>query len=113
MFFVTGAVGFVAAGFFENLFNLQFLGEWSIILLFISCVLILGVGKFHLLDNLIKVIVTIYEFASDLLDFEEYQRGRRRARYIGPGNIGQQNHLMNSNMSGTYKLGSFFKFSNF
>ena len=33
MFFVTGAVGFVAAGFFENLFNLEFLGEWSIILL--------------------------------------------------------------------------------
>jgi len=59
MFFVTGAVGFVAAGFFENLFNLEFLGEWSIILLFISCVLILGIGKFHLLDNLIKIIVTI------------------------------------------------------
>ena len=59
MFFVTGAVGFVAAGFFENLFNLEFLGEWSIILLFISCVLILGIGKFHLLDNLIKVIVTV------------------------------------------------------
>jgi Mn2+/Fe2+ NRAMP family transporter len=59
MFFVTGAVGFVAAGFFENLFNLEFLGEWSIILLFISCVLILGIGKFHLLDNLIKIIVTV------------------------------------------------------
>ena len=59
MFFVTGAVGFVAAGFFENLFNLEFLGEWSIILLFISCVLILSIGKFNLLDNLIKVIVTI------------------------------------------------------
>ena len=59
MFFVTGAVGFVAAGFFENLFNLEFLGEWSIILLFLSCVLILSIGRFNLLDNLIKIIVTV------------------------------------------------------
>ncbi|KRO27163.1 MAG: iron transporter [Nitrosopumilus sp. BACL13 MAG-121220-bin23] len=59
MFFVTGAVGFVTAGFFENLFNLEFLGEWSIILLFVSCVLILSIGKFNLLEHLIKIIVTI------------------------------------------------------
>ena len=59
MFFVTGAVGFVTAGFFENLFNLEFLGEWSLILLFITCVLILGIGKFHLLDNLIKIVTIL------------------------------------------------------
>ena len=34
MFFVTGAVGFVTAGFFENLFgNVDFFGEWTIIIL--------------------------------------------------------------------------------
>ncbi|MGH1565864.1 MAG: hypothetical protein ACRBB5_00170 [Nitrosopumilus sp.] len=31
MFFVTGAVGFVTAGFFENLFDVDFLGEWTLL----------------------------------------------------------------------------------
>lgn len=59
MFFVTGAVGFVAAGFFENLFGIDFLGEWSIIILFAICVSILAVGKYHILDSLIKIIVIV------------------------------------------------------
>ena len=59
MFFVTGAVGFVAAGFFENLFNLDFFNEWSIVILFATCVLILAIGKFNLLDHLIKIIVIV------------------------------------------------------
>ncbi|MCH7647624.1 MAG: divalent metal cation transporter [Nitrosopumilus sp.] len=59
MFFVTGAVGFVAAGFFENLFGIDFLGEWTIILLFAICVAILAIGKFNILDSLIKIIVIV------------------------------------------------------
>ena len=59
MFFVTGAVGFVAAGFFENLFGIAFLGEWTIIILFAICVVILAVGKFNILDSLIKIIVIV------------------------------------------------------
>jgi len=46
MFFITGAVGFVTAGFFENLFGLDFLGNWTIILLFGICVIILVIGKY-------------------------------------------------------------------
>ncbi|KAF6244706.1 divalent metal cation transporter [Nitrosopumilus sp. b2] len=59
MFFVTGAVGFVTAGFFENLFGLDFLGEWTIIILFAVCVGILGIGKYHVLDSLIKIIAIV------------------------------------------------------
>jgi len=59
MFFVTGAVGFVAAGFFENLFGIDFLGEWTIIILFAICVIILAIGKFNILDSLIKIIVIV------------------------------------------------------
>jgi len=59
MFFVTGAVGFVAAGFFENLFGIDFLGEWTIIILFVICVSILAVGKYNILDSLIKIIVIV------------------------------------------------------
>ena len=59
MFFITGAVGFVTAGFFENLFGLQFLGQWTIILLFGICVLILAIGKYHVLDSLIKVVAIV------------------------------------------------------
>jgi len=59
MFFVTGAVGFVAAGFFENLFGLEFLGQWTIILLFGICVLILAIGKYNILDSLIKIVAIV------------------------------------------------------
>ena len=59
MFFVTGAVGFVTAGFFENLFGIDFLGEWTIIILFAVCVSILAIGKYSVLDSLIKIIVIV------------------------------------------------------
>ena len=56
MFFVTGAVGFVTAGFFENLFGIDFLEEWTIIILFGICVSVLAIGKYNVLDSLIKII---------------------------------------------------------
>ena len=59
MFFVTGAVGFVTAGFFENLFGINFLGEWTVVILFVICVGILAVGKYHVLDSLIKIIAIV------------------------------------------------------
>ena len=59
MFFVTGAVGFVTAGFFENLFGVQFLEHWTIVLLFAICVSILAIGKFHILDSMIKIIAIV------------------------------------------------------
>ena len=59
MFFVTGAVGFVTAGFFENLFGFDYLGDVTIIILFVSCILILAIGKYAVLDSLIKVIAIV------------------------------------------------------
>jgi len=59
MFFVTGAVGFVTAGFFENLFGIDFLGEWTVVLLFAVCVGILAIGKYNILDSLIKIIAIV------------------------------------------------------
>lgn len=59
MFFVTGAVGFVAAGFFENLFGLEFLGPWTLIILFSICVSILAIGKYSALDGLVKIVAIV------------------------------------------------------
>jgi len=59
MFFVTGAVGFVTAGFFENLFDVDFLGEWTVVILFLICVSILAVGKYNVLDSIIKIIAIV------------------------------------------------------
>ena len=59
MFFVTGAVGFVTAGFFENLFGINFFGEWTVVLLFAVCVVILAIGKYNALDSLIKIIAIV------------------------------------------------------
>ena len=56
MFFVTGAVGFVAAGFFENLFGLGLQAEWTMLALFGACIAILAVGRYGALDGLLKVI---------------------------------------------------------
>jgi len=59
MFFVTAAVGFVTAGFLENLFQIDFLGIWTVVILFIICTAILSVGKYRVLDGLIKIIVFV------------------------------------------------------
>ena len=64
MFFVTGAVGFVTAGFFENLFGIDFLGEWTVLILFTVCVGILIIGKYNILDSLIKVIAIVLLFST-------------------------------------------------
>jgi len=59
MFFVTAAVGFVTAGFLENLFQIEFLGIWTVVILFLICATILGIGKYRALDGLIKIIVSV------------------------------------------------------
>ena len=59
MFFVVGAVGFVTAGFFENLFGIDFLEEFTVVILFATCVGILAVGKYNILDSLIKIIAIV------------------------------------------------------
>jgi len=59
MFFVTAVVGFVTAGFLENLFHIEFLGIWTVVILFVICGGILSVGKYRALDGLIKIIATV------------------------------------------------------
>lgn len=59
MFFVTGAVGIVTYGFMENLFGLnQLTGipHFTLFLLFFVSFLILWIGKFSTLNNLIKIL---------------------------------------------------------
>jgi Mn2+/Fe2+ NRAMP family transporter len=59
MFFVCAAVGKVTTGFMQNLFQLQKLGLGNIestILIFTICSLLLIIGKFKVLDQLIKII---------------------------------------------------------
>ncbi len=59
MFFVTGAVGFVTAGFMENLFSAEFLDQWTLVILFAVCAAILVTGRYTVLDSLIKVIAAV------------------------------------------------------
>ncbi len=59
MFFVTAAVGFVTAGFLENLFQIDFLGSWPIVILFGICTGVLVIGKYQTLDGLIKIIGSV------------------------------------------------------
>ena len=59
MFFVTGAVGFVTAGFFENLFNIQYFENYSVVVLLALCVSILAIGKYKALDGLIKIVAIV------------------------------------------------------
>ena len=59
MFFVTAAVGTVTAGFLDNLFGFSSFIHFKyfpVTLLFLITMAILFVGRFNLLDNLIKVI---------------------------------------------------------
>ncbi len=59
MFFVAAAVVFVTSGFCENLFGLGAIvpfKAFTTIVLLVGCVLILWLGKYSVLDSLIKVI---------------------------------------------------------
>ncbi len=58
-FFVTGTVGIVTIGFMENLFHLNVLLNFPYathLALFGSCLLLLGLGGFKGLENLIKLL---------------------------------------------------------
>jgi len=56
MFFVSAAVGAVTSGFMQNLFGLTDYGLIVTIVLFLGCALILILGKYGILDSLVKVI---------------------------------------------------------
>jgi len=59
MFFVTAAVGAVTAGFMDNLFGISALSDnkmLPVILLFSIALGLLAIGKFRLLDSMIKVV---------------------------------------------------------
>ena len=60
MFFVMGAIGFVTTGFMDNLLGLSSLWPsfklFPTLLLFLICCTILLIGKFSVLDRLIKLI---------------------------------------------------------
>lgn len=54
-FLVIAAVGFVTSGFMQNLFGLQN-SNFTTILLFVICAIILISGKYNVLDRLIKIL---------------------------------------------------------
>lgn len=62
MFFVTAAVGAVTAGFLDNMLGISDvirIKQSPLILLFFVCVFILLLGKYKILDGLIKIIATV------------------------------------------------------
>ena len=59
MFIVSAAVTFVTAGLLSNLFNINLdTNLWAAIIL-AFCVVVLAVGKYSTLDNLLKVVGTV------------------------------------------------------
>lgn len=59
MFFVTAAVGAVTAGFMDNLFGISSAIDFKnspVIILFVVTIGILAIGKYKLLDSMIKVV---------------------------------------------------------
>lgn len=56
MFFVCAAVGAVTSGFLQNLFGITDWGMWAPASLFIICAGILLLGKYKILDSLVKII---------------------------------------------------------
>ena len=71
MFFVTAAVGAVTAGFMDNLFGISTISNIKMlpaILLFVITLGILAIGKFQILDSMIKVVGVVL-FLSTLTAF--------------------------------------------
>lgn len=66
MFFVSAAVGAVTSGFMQNLFGLGAYGTLTTITLFVGCALILILGKYGILDSLVKIIGAVLLFSTVL-----------------------------------------------
>ena len=64
MLFVTGAVMFVTAGFFANLFQIGHSQELVTVVLFAVCVSILVIGRYSALDWVIKAVAIIMVVAT-------------------------------------------------
>lgn len=64
MFVVSAAVGTVTAGFFENLFGFNLNPFYNVLLLFLVIFFVLFIGKYSLLDGIIKVIAIILLFST-------------------------------------------------
>ncbi len=62
MMLVTALVTFVTAGFCENLFGIELVGSQKLItplVLLSICIVILLVGKYKVMDNLLKIVATV------------------------------------------------------
>lgn len=68
MFFVSAAVGAVTSGFMQNLFRLTEFGTEATILLFGFCLALLLIGKYKILDALVKIVAAVL-LVSTLLAF--------------------------------------------
>lgn len=68
MFFVSAAVGAVTSGFMQNLFGLTDFGVLVTIVLFLGCAVILMLGRYGVLDSLMKIIGAVM-LLSTLLAF--------------------------------------------
>lgn len=80
MFFVTAAVGAVTAGFLDNLFGISSATNgaaqpYILPILFIICIFILLIGKYKILDSLIKVVGTVLLLSTLLAFFLTTSRG--------------------------------------
>lgn len=79
MFFVTAAVGFVTAGFMENLLGLNAIFNFpfaTTTILFSLCFLILVSGKYSALDGIIKIIGLVLVVSTTLAFFLTLNHGR-------------------------------------
>ena len=74
MFFVTAAVGMVTAGFMENLFGIKTPMLMTSVV-FVLCLLILLIGKYSILDSLIKIIGAVLLFSTLIAFFLTLNHG--------------------------------------
>jgi len=76
MFTVTAAVTFVTAGMFNNLLGLDIDGTLMSGMILAFCTVVLIVGKFNLLDNLLKVIGSVLLISTLVAFFGVLTKGR-------------------------------------
>jgi len=67
MAFVTAGVTYVTAGFCENLFGIQLSQQFKLVtplVLILICMAILLIGRYKLLDSLLKIVATVLVFST-------------------------------------------------
>jgi Mn2+/Fe2+ NRAMP family transporter len=95
MFSVSAAVNFVTAGMLGNLLGLEMDAKWIAVMVYAICMVVLLLGKFKILDGLLKIVATVLLICTLIAFFAAIKNGpAQQVDNFVPLELGSKTSLM-------------------